>query len=58
VTENPPVMGALTIESLEDARYWIGVQHRQLCSDISMIVDLQARVRRLERPWWKRWLDV
>lgn len=52
-SERRPPSG-ITVETLEDAAYWINVLNRYACHDIEKIVALQAEVAELRRPWWKR----
>jgi hypothetical protein len=42
---------APTIETLEDAQFWIGVLHRRSVFDIEQINKLREE---MSRTWWKR----
>jgi hypothetical protein len=43
-----------TVNTLEDARFWLGVMHRRTCSDIEHINALYERLAWLALPWWRR----
>jgi hypothetical protein len=42
------------IDSLEDAEFVINVLHRRTCRDAERMYEIEERLRKIERPWWKR----
>ena len=43
----------LHITDTAQAEFWAKAHHRMLCRDADQIVQLAARLRVLETPWWK-----
>lgn len=48
----------IEVRDLATAEDWTNIHHRMLCHDAKSLARAEARLRNLERPWWKRLLGV
>lgn len=51
VTSDGNELSEPTVESLGDARRWIGILHRRSVQDAQRMDRIEER---LARPWWRR----
>lgn len=48
--QQKPIVG-----TFKEAEYWTGLLHKYAVQDADRMNEIEARLRRLERPWWRRW---
>jgi hypothetical protein len=50
-----PLVSAPMVGTIDEAECWIAILHRRTVEDAERMNTIEARLRRLERPWWRRW---